>query len=433
MSLVRTYAFHPDVRRAVDWSVSVGDHQVDVLATDSNSFVTFEVGGPVSVVVRSTRLVESARITPSRHGIEPVIQGDEIRFTIPGPIHLVIEVPGQRDLYLWANGPENPPDGPDVVRFEEGSLVDVGELRLQRGQTLYLAGGAFVTGWIRATAADGLRISGPGVLSGASAKLEEGWRRAIVIEGSRDVAVEDIVMIDPKGWMLVFGDCEDVLVRGIKQIGTVISSDGIDIVGSRRAQVRDCFLRNGDDCVAIKSLDLRPEAGVTMDFSREVSDIDVTGCVLFSYIGGNALEIGHELRTDHVRNIRFADCDILGVHQFGAAFSIHNADRATVENVLFENIRVEHHYDKLVDLRVVWSRWSRDRERGHIRNVTFRNIEVTELPYNAGYTTSLIGGMDAAHQVTGVHFENVTLGGRRAKNADDLWLYTKHAADVTFA
>lgn len=55
-----------------------------------------------------------------------------------------------------------------------------------------------------------------------------------------------------------------------------------------------------------------------------------------------------------------------------------------VSDVLFENIRVEHHYDKLVDFRIIESRWSRDKESGHIRNVNLRNIEVAVSPFNAG-------------------------------------------------
>jgi len=83
-----------------------------------------------------------------------------------------------------------------------------------------------------------------------------------------------------------------------------------------------------------------------------------------AYVGGQAMEIGHELRTASVRDIRFRDCDVLAVHGHGGVFGIHNADRATVSDVLYENIRVEHHYEKLVDFRIVKSRWSKDDQRG---------------------------------------------------------------------
>ena len=83
---------------------------------------------------------------------------------------------------------------------------------------------------------------------------------------------------------------------------------------------------------------------------------------------GNALEIGFELLTPHVRNIVWRDCDIIRV-ETGAVFSIHNGDSAAVEDVRFENIRVEDARDKLVDFRVGLSIYSQDcPDRYHRRN-----------------------------------------------------------------
>jgi hypothetical protein len=53
----------------------------------------------------------------------------------------------------------------------------------------------------------------------------------------------------------------------------------------------------------------------------------------------------------------------------GAVFSIHNGDSASVEDVRFENIRVEDARDKLADFRVGLSIYSQDcPERYHRRN-----------------------------------------------------------------
>lgn len=71
-------------------------------------------------------------------------------------------------------------------------------------------------------------------------------------------------------------------------------------------------------------------------------------------------------------------------------------------------IRIEHHYEKLVDFRIVKSRWSKDAERGQIRNVTLRNIEVAISVFNPGYSCSLIGGFDAQHTVEHVLFDSMS-------------------------
>lgn len=144
------------------------------------------------------------------------------------------------------------------------------------------------------------------------------------------------------------------------------------------------------------------------------------------------MEIGHELRTNSIKNIRFINCDILGVHGFGGIFGIHNADHATVSDVLYENIRVEHHYNKLIDLKVVKSMWGKDTERGKVRNVIFRNIDVDMTIFNPGYSMSLIGGYDANHTIENVTFDNFKVQGVKMMNADQLDLYTKQTFGLKF-
>jgi polygalacturonase len=248
--------------------------------------------------------------------------------------------------------------------------------------------------------------------------------------------------------MLVLGACRRITVSNVKLLGFVSSSDGCDIVGSQQIRVQNCFFRNGDDCVVLKSLDLRGhDSAVALDHTQNVEDIEVVGCAFMSNRGGQAMEIGHELRCDYVRNVRFHDCDVLAVRDFGSAFGIHNADHATVQDILYEDIRVEHHYDKLVDFRIVRTRWSRDKQRGQVRNVTLRGISAAISEYNPGYTVSIIGGFDAKHTIENVHFENFCLTPtlyeadfagfdntpRKVLAPDDIDLYVRHASNITFA
>lgn len=352
------------------------------------------------------------------------------------PMNLMIEMDGLPQLFLFADSPDSNPPEPEakgVRYFRAGRSYDAGEIRLRDRETLYIEGGAVVRGWVRATSAEGVRIAGRGVLDGGSNRQGTGHHRSILLEGCRNSAVEDIIMIEPTGWMTVLGACSDVTVRNVKELSNSGGTDGIDIVGSRRIRVENCLLRNGDDCIAVKSLDLRPhDRDATMDYTTDVEDVEIRGCAFLATLGGQAMEIGHELRTASVRNIRFRDCDVLGVHGYGAPFGIHNADRATVSDVLYENVRVEHYYNKLIEFRVVQSRWSKDEERGRIRNVTLRNIDVSVSIYNPGYSCSLIGGLDARHTVEQVRFENFRLNGKPATSADELDLYCTYADSVVF-
>jgi len=224
-----------------------------------------------------------------------------------------------------------------------------------------------------------------------------------------------------------------VHVQNIRQIGEVVSSDGIDVVGCKRVLIENCFLHNNDDCVVIKAFDIGDKnlPGVGMILGKaDTEDITVERCVLANWTAGNAMEIGHELSADHVRNIVFRDIDVLHVHGQGAVFSLHNYGRASIEDVLFERIRIEHCYDKFIDFRISRSRFSVDNESGRIRGVALRNIAWHQTPYNAGYTVSLIGGRDEDHQIEDVLLEDIRLGDHIIQNLEELEIHLRHTNNI---
>lgn len=143
------------------------------------------------------------------------------------------------------------------------------------------------------------------------------------------------------------------LIAGMKQVGWRANSDGIDIEASRNVRVTDTFLRNADDCVAVKSKPRGEEKGVVTE------NILIENTVFWNSLPGNAMEVGFELVGEAVRNVTFRDCDIIRVER-GAAFSIHNGDNALVENVRFENIRVEDVRGDFADFYVGLSIYSVD-------------------------------------------------------------------------
>jgi polygalacturonase len=237
-------------------------------------------------------------------------------------------------------------------------------------------------------------------------------------------------MIHPSTWMVVLGACKQVTITNLHQIGEVVSSDGIDVVGSQDIEITGCFLRNNDDCVVVKSLDLsRGQPPAKFDARRDAQDVLVQNCTFWNDRAGNAMEIGFELCTENIRRIVFRNIDVLAAHGEGAVFSIHNGDRASVSDVLWEDIRVEHFYDKLIDFRIMSSRYSQDQTRGHIRNIRFRNIQTIADIYN---TPSLIGGYDSEHRIENVRFENFVMGGAKILDADAIHLFSKHADGIRF-
>jgi hypothetical protein len=428
--------------RSMTFRVTADGLALDVLKHSAADYASFECAGPVRIEITLPAAPGKVFIRPLHLGIQHAIEGRVLRFTLAGPRYLQIEIAGLPLLYLYALRPAPAaPSGPHVKRFEAGKIHDAGQIFLKAGEVCWIEAGAVVRGSIRAECATGVRIGGYGVLEGSIwPERGEGRRKAIVLEFCNDCHVEDILMLSPCSWMVVLGGCSDVEVSGVRQIADDVSSDGVDIVGSKRIRVSGCILHNGDDNIAIKAI--RDNPGHTDrvvvpghendDWDGPVEDVVVSRCIFFNTHGGSAMEIGYETCTDHIHNIRFEDIDVLAVHNFGSVFGIHTGDRARVENVTWENIRVEHHYDKLVDIRVLWSRWNRDPERGRVCNLVFRNIRVVQSPPNAGYTLSVIAGYDATHTVSDVLFDHFELGGRHVLNADQLDLVTRHADNVIF-
>ena len=433
---VVAYVFPRICPTSTTYKMRAGGQDIFVYHTTIGDFAAFACRGPVQIEIELPRATDQIRIAPARHHLAAVRDGKLARFVLPGAMNLWVEIEGLEPLYLFANSAvQDAPKAtaPGVRYFRSGQVYEVGELRLHDDETVFIEGGAVIRGCIRATGARNVRIAGPGVLDGSYYRRGVDARRSIVLEGCRDSRIEDLTLIEPTSWMIMLGGCEGVTVHNVRELGTVGGTDGIDIVGSRRIRVENCFCRNGDDCIAIKSLDMRKHGrDASIDYSGDVEDIEVSGCAFMAYIGGQAMEIGHELRTAYLRHISFRDCDVLAVHGHGGVFGIHNADRATVSDVLYENIRVEHHYEKLVDFRIIKSRWSKDEERGQIRAVTLRNIDVALSVFNPGYSCSLIGGFDGKHTIEHVRFENFRVGGKLVTSPDAMDLYCKQTNDIAF-
>jgi len=253
-------------------------------------------------------------------------------------------------------------------------------------------------------------------------------------------------MRDPDVWCCSLFGCRDVRISNVKLIGLWrYNADGIDICNSQNVAIRNCFVRSFDDSIVLKGL--KWKGGFD---DRPVCDIDVSGCTLWCD-WGRALEIGAETCAPEFTRIRFSDCDI--VRTTHIAMDIQHGDRALIHDVRFENIRVEmdgvqprpkfqqkkgerYQFDPngkyLPLLAVIVIRgnfYSKDAERGKVRDVLFRDIAVTapRMP------DSSLTGLDAEHNVDGVRFEAIRLGDQPIMNVKEMRLRIgKDVAHVHF-
>lgn len=423
MSSLITYQYAKEVLPESDLRVTVNNEKQPIFKTPSTDIVAFSFSGKINIEIEYGSDVSNAVIRPVSKAIKFNACGNKISFSLENPVSLMIDVPGRRQLHIHANPISEAPKGDNLLVFKAGQVYDVGELKLTDGQTLFIEGGAVVRGCLLCEDSDNIKICGNGIFDGS---LFSDSRRLFIFRRCRNVTIEDVILVNPRLWMVMLHACENVLIRGLKEVGEVVSSDGIDIVGSKDVVIDNCFLRNNDDCIAVKSFPF--EDGKEYD----VENIIVKNSVFMNDSSGNAIEIGHELRCRHVHNIKFENCDILTVHGYGAPFSIHNADYAVVENINYSDIRVEHYYDKLVDLRVINSMWGKYGGQGTVKNIYFENIHITASIYNPGYSISIIGGFDEKHRVENVCFNNFYINDKKVTCADELDLFVKDADNIRF-
>jgi polygalacturonase len=342
--------------------------------------------------------------------------------------------------------------GPKVRYFGPG-VHDAGLIDLKSGETVYLAAGAWVRGKIRARDARGVSIMGHGVLDGSEIEKSNGGydeQGPILLDGTQDARIEGITIFNSREWTVHLRRANGTKIDGIRILnpGSWNGDDGIDIDSSSHVVVENVFVRTGDDCVVVKNM---ADTGATDIWLRHSALWNMPN-------GGNGVEIGFENRSHSIGDVHVQDVDMIHVER-GAAISIHNGDSGVIENVSYDNIRVEDAHRKLIDFAVLYAPYGPDKpasqaeisrrmdrggtwdailcylpgekadlasRRGHIRNVTVKNLQVVagDLPY------SVVAGFDAAHGVENVVIDGLSYQGRPIRDEASAKLVKDYATGV---
>lgn len=439
---VSTYPAPQSEKASGDYQVEVGGKPVfvytaPVLRDGPASFAYFDMSQSVTVTVTVARKIGTLKILPTSCGIKPTVTANKVSFTLSKPTHLTIEPSGssERPLHLFANPHEdNPPDpaSKDVIYFGPG-VHDVTTIRPKSGQTVYLAGGAVLRAriaphekpvqeknWrgnkvyaplIEATGVKGVKVCGRGILDLGA--LPWHARTAMWFGNSQDILVEGVVILDAPAWVVAMHNSKKVVVRNVKQVCARENSDGVDICNSQDVLVEDCFLRNNDDEVCVKTLSPSP--------AMESKDIVVRRVVVWND-RARGLGITSETRAN-ISHVLFQDCDI--IHDFSqggecAALAVLVSDSGTMSDIRFEDIRCENIQNTLVNCWIGADMWGHDKTRGHIKCVTFKDIQVT----GQVFPVSKLTGFDDAHLVENVTFERLQINGKLIGDAPAARLQT---------
>jgi hypothetical protein len=418
-----------DYPYANDFKVKVNDKESFVYENRVAAYTIFEIEGETTVEVAFFGKIYDVDIRPKSLNIVPRLTDGKIIFTLSKPCNLSVEINKnlKRPLFVFANSPvEGKPvkGDPRVLYFEGGKVYHTGRITLKSNDIVYIESGAVVKGSLFLDSIQNVHIYGHGILDGACV-YEKGQERMIEINRCENITVEGILINESKHWTAPCNKSKNITYKNIKVVSGNDWDDGIDIVSSQHVLVDGCFIRTKDDCIALK-------AGVNYytDFFNQLpaKDVQVINSVLWNAEWGNGLEIGFETRADTIQDVLFRNCDLIHVEGPEGTFTIHNGDRAVIRNVLYENIRVEDSRGILVDFKILNSQYSKDKNRGQIKDITFRNISINAdiLP------PSLLLGYDESHTIDNVVFDNFRVNGRQIKSMDDLNATFQYSNRITF-
>lgn len=421
---------------------------------DLASFAYFDMRIPVEVAVSCPTPIRSAKVLPKSFKIVPVVNGKTLKFSLPEPRLLTIEVNGDwvHSLHLFANPFETDPpspDDPNVIYFGPG-IHEVRSIGVGAGKTVYIAGGAIVRavvgpdekrepaklykeGATFALYGKNATLRGRGIIDGS--RCPGLSRVSINLWKSSNMTVEGVIVRDQSIICLPMHGSDHVLIKNLKIIGHRIGSDGIDIYDCHDTTVDGCFVRSGDDLIIVNPN--KPPRG-TLGASRIV----VKDCVLWSD-KNRALAIGPELPGADLDDVLFTNCDVIHDKGLNYTLDVLNAGVAHVRNVRFKDIRVEESLN-LMSVHVGKCLYSHKEERGRISRVTFENIRarvgprpgfhervgshpknawnavgtVTPQYYFPRATPVGLQGFDASHSVEDVTFTNVVINGKPLTHKD---------------
>lgn len=423
-----------DIKKSELYSVRIDGTERDVYHTEFFDFVyAVKEKEEINVEIEVSKPFEKVVIRPYSSKVNFKTENTKITFSMAGNERAIVELDDELEspLYVLLGEYIPCPEKADYV-FESGKAYNIGALELTSNQVVYIEEGAVVSGYFKSRMADNIKICGNGIVYGGNWHKwdENSGEQLIVPVLGENIEIRGITLLDGGSWHIVPVACKNVLIEDVNILGKVITGDGIDIVGCENVTIRNCFIRANDDCISVKAVEFQDPSGCT-----DVKNILVENCLFWNAEFGNTLEIGYETRCDEISDIIFKNCDIVHCqyegNQSGGVLTIHNADRAEVHDIYYENIRIEDAQEKFIDIKTLDSKYSKDRERGMIHDIYFKNIEIVD----GVFPVSIIRGYEMKNEICrphGFYFENIVVHDKKIETVNDMRMVVELSNDIEF-
>ena len=358
----RQLAVHPVRVSAFPMNRVWFGHQRPVEQSVVSGFVSFDLASAGELVIRPDdreRMGEPV-VLPLSWKPQMSWADGVLRLKVDGPRQFVVSF--GRDapvLHVFANPPFEPPRGARVRTFGPGEH-DVGTLCPQSGETVVIEDGAVVHGSILIAHADGVRITGRGIVdaslvdrttgdsvqnrAGLAAGLapaafgEEYACSAFVCAWSTNVTVEGVVFRDSPMWTMNVRSSRSVTVDNVKVFGWRYNSDGFSASTSEDVTIRNSFIRSFDDCLV-------PHGCGTDPTEREapLRNFLAENCVLWCD-WGVCLRACALHRPALLENVRFRDIAVVqadGSAPICDVTTFYGSSNTCFRGISFENVEVD--------------------------------------------------------------------------------------------
>ena len=253
------------------------------------------------------------------------------------------------------------------------------------------------TRWAALFQADGksnVRICGRGIIE--MSNLQWHARQAIHFDSCTNVKVLGITVNNSPLWTILFSQCVGIEVDDVAIFGYRANSDGICVMDSRNAEIRNCFARSGDDLFEVKSM--------VASCQITIGNIYFRNCTAWPDKARGFGVIAENVRN--INDVHFVNCSV-GFDSASwdtfilGSLAVHLINSSSVSNIYFENIEI--HYSAANPVNISLEAGS----SSYISGVYFNNVN---MPSNkkilVGKRNSYVGG-----NITNVVFTNCKRNG----------------------
>jgi hypothetical protein len=365
-------------------------------------FCQFDFSDSVTIFV--SPVPKGTVVRPAFAHLNPVYTNGGVSITLRSPLN--IHIVGV--VAIFANPLEvNPPKqgDPGVVYYGPG-MADAGTITLSSNQTLYLAGGAYVTGLVKADSANNVKIMGRGILYRKNGGLDGYGNPQIALDHCTDTLITGIVQLNAitHGWSGRHTESKGMKFVNFKNLGAAdYSTDGNNIHNCSDVLYDNCFFICDDDNIAIKGF----------NYSKPCENITVQNSLLYNS-NGTCITYGAESKASYYRNITVRNCDLYHDERYGGepgkgAMAIQCRHGVRYSNLRYENITVNTNHN-LINLFFTESLFTKNKNGdqstpGEIDGVWFTNITAT----GTGSKSIVLQGWDSTKMVKNVQFSNLVI------------------------